>query len=473
MKKSFNSRILILAIIVGLVISITSYGQNRNSKEILLNAKGDSHLVSNYQTDNTQLVYYDQTTGTVAGTGPASQDFEASFDTYDNQAADNFTIPASTTWTINQVVIGGSYFNGVGPALSFNVFFYSDASGIPGTQVYSATAQPYVYDGTTYFTISLSPAAVLTTGNYWISVQCRMDFAVGGQFAWNVVSGAYGSVAQWQNPGGGFAVCPTWGPITTCNTTVQTDLSFSLNNVVVVGPGPATNPSPANGATGVSAPNVTLSWTNPAAATTNSVYFGTTPGSLTQIHTGSLISSIARTGLSYSTQYYWRVDESNGVNTTTGTEWTFTTGCGTSPAPWTEDFESGVFPPSCWTVTGTSGLWMSGAASGYAIGIYSAKANFYSTSSGTADLISLEYNASGLTNPVLKFDWAYATYAGEVDQMDVYYSTNGGTSWTLLLAMPGGTNGILNPFHIVQTAVYTPTAGQWSTQSLKSSLRNK
>ena len=58
------------------------------------------------------------------------------------------------------------------------------------------------------------------------------------------------------------------------------------------GPGAATNPSPMNGATGVAISGLNLSWTNPAGATTNEVLFGTAPGSLSSIHSGSLLSLI-------------------------------------------------------------------------------------------------------------------------------------------------------------------------------------
>src|SRR5216110_772547 len=48
-----------------------------------------------------------------------------------------------------------------GPANSFNVFIYSDNGGLPGTQVYSTTDQPWLQSGTT-FTVTLSPVAVLS-----------------------------------------------------------------------------------------------------------------------------------------------------------------------------------------------------------------------------------------------------------------------------------------------------------------------
>ena len=52
------------------------------------------------------------------------------------------------------------------------------------------------------------------------------------------------------------------------------------------------------------------------------------------------------------------------------------------------------------------------------------------------------------------------------DEMDIYYSTNAGATWTILLAMPGGINGILNPFHLATTEPYFPANNEWSTMSL-------
>ena len=204
-------------------------------------------------------------------------------------------------------------------------------------------------------------------------------------------------------------------------------------------------------------------------ATTVEIDYGT-PGH--PAGTGTILSGVTANpytlgGLTSQTSYdvYVRQDCGGTFSTWAGPI-SFTTACDLVFAPWTEDFESGAFPPNCWSVTGASGLWRSGLASGYATGTYSARADFYNVGSGSADLISVGYNAGSLTNPILKFDWAYATFSGEVDQLDIYYSTNSGASWTLLLAMPGGTNGILNPFNLQRSASYFPIASEWSTQSL-------
>ena len=89
-------------------------------------------------------------------------------------------------------------------------------------------------------------------------------------------------------------------------------------------PGQAGNPSPTNGAIDVSV-NATLGWSAGSQADTHNVYFGTSasPPRVPGTQTGT---SYDPGTLAASTIYYWRVDEVNAVATTTGVEWSFTTG---------------------------------------------------------------------------------------------------------------------------------------------------
>jgi len=90
-------------------------------------------------------------------------------------------------------------------------------------------------------------------------------------------------------------------------------------------PAAATNPSPANSATGV-AITVDPSWTAGSGATSHDVYFGvdSTPDS-TEFQ-GNQGGTIFYPGaLDNDTTYYWRIDEVNAYGTTTGTVWSFTT----------------------------------------------------------------------------------------------------------------------------------------------------
>ena len=163
------------------------------------------------------VVLYDQINnpGTVSST---SQDFEPSIDAFDNQLADDFVVPAGQTWNITEVDAQGLYFNGPGPAASFNVFFYQNSGTLPGTNVYTATGQSYV-NAAGVFQVTLTAPAVLTAGTYWVSVQARQDFTPAGQWGWTDRTVQANSPAAWQNPGGGFGTpCTTWGVRQVCLT---------------------------------------------------------------------------------------------------------------------------------------------------------------------------------------------------------------------------------------------------------------
>ncbi len=93
-------------------------------------------------------------------------------------------------------------------------------------------------------------------------------------------------------------------------------------NAVVGPPTKATNPSPSNGATGVSL-TPTLSWTAGSGATSHKVYFGTSNPPAYQ--TQQTATTYSPGTLANFTTYYWRIDEVNTYGTTTGDLWSFTT----------------------------------------------------------------------------------------------------------------------------------------------------
>lgn len=171
-------------------------------------------------------VLYDQLDN-LGANATNSQDFETANDGFDDQAADDFVVPAGATWTISGVDVAGQYYNGTGPADSFNVYFYADAGGLPGTLVDSRLAQPYTNDANAI--IALSTAIVLTEGTYWISVQARQDYDPNGQWGWSDRTATNNSPSAWQNPGGGFGFCPAWTLKTACVTGADPDMAFRLN----------------------------------------------------------------------------------------------------------------------------------------------------------------------------------------------------------------------------------------------------
>ncbi|HKB86178.1 MAG TPA: T9SS type A sorting domain-containing protein [Ignavibacteriaceae bacterium] len=90
-----------------------------------------------------------------------------------------------------------------------------------------------------------------------------------------------------------------------------------------VGPGPATDPVPANGTNDVDI-NQDISWSNPAGATSIEVLFGPA-GNLTSVYSGAPITTFDPGELGYNTTYGWKVNETDGTGTTNGPTWAFTT----------------------------------------------------------------------------------------------------------------------------------------------------
>ncbi|MFL5238531.1 MAG: kelch repeat-containing protein [Rhizomicrobium sp.] len=130
-------------------------------------------------------------------------------------AADDFVVPAGRTWTITEVDAQGEYRGKNGPADYFNVAFYQDAGGLPGTLVYSATAERY-FNETGVFQLILGTPAVLNSGTYWVSVQARLSINNNGAWWWTNRTVPANSPAAWQNPNGGSGHCVTWGVRNDC-----------------------------------------------------------------------------------------------------------------------------------------------------------------------------------------------------------------------------------------------------------------
>jgi hypothetical protein len=118
-------------------------------------------------------------------------------------------------------------------------------------------------------------------------------------------------------------------------------------------PGQAVNPSPGNGATGVSV-DADLSWTAGSGATSHDVYFGTSSPGASQ---GNQTATTFDTGtMANDMTYYWRIDEVNGQGTTNGVVWSFTTealppppGQASSPNPGNGTTNVSIYANLSWT----------------------------------------------------------------------------------------------------------------------------
>jgi len=162
-----------------------------------------------------------------SGMAVVSQNFTSgSLSAYDSQSADDFVVPGPKhEWIVSEVDVTGQYFSGAGPASSENVFFYSDANGLPGNPVKGAGCSGLIGkgNGTGSFQILLPRgcrARLKGVGNgtrYWVSVQINMNFSVGGEWGQEVQTTQEQDPAAWQNPGNGFGTgCTTWADQLQC-----------------------------------------------------------------------------------------------------------------------------------------------------------------------------------------------------------------------------------------------------------------
>jgi hypothetical protein len=161
-----------------------------------------------------------------------SQTFtDSGFDIYDSQLADDFAVPSTLTkgWIVKGMRAVGIFFNGSGVCDSETVTIYNDAAGLPGSVVATRTGAGTLSGSATY-TLPINPAIKLQKGKtYWASMVCTMAFSVGGEWGWSTRIDQSGNTAKWQNPGGGFGVCPTWADMDTCTgITGEPDVQFAL-----------------------------------------------------------------------------------------------------------------------------------------------------------------------------------------------------------------------------------------------------
>jgi hypothetical protein len=165
-----------------------------------------------------------------SGTGINSQNYETFYDVYDDEAADDFTVPEGVRWKITEVDMAGYYMEG--PADSMNVRFYKDRHGRPGRLIKAFTgAASNELSGS--FPIVLEGSVTLKPGHYWVSIQANQDFDKAGQWSWATSDRTRGQPAMWRNPGGGFEIgCMEWGVETECVDYLKGDNLFALKGRV-------------------------------------------------------------------------------------------------------------------------------------------------------------------------------------------------------------------------------------------------
>ncbi|MBN2384288.1 choice-of-anchor D domain-containing protein [bacterium] len=274
-----------------------------------------------------------------------------------------------------------------------------------------------------------------------------VDVPVDGSLTWNPVGDATGYKIWFGNDGGG-TVDPTTiengtdlGNLTSYPYTGLTynapyywkivpynalgdAIGCAIWSFTTVGIPPCTTPiSPIDTATDV-AVNGNLTWDAAVGATGYKLWFGTDGAGVTDpttiengIDLGN-VTSYAYTNLAYSAIHYWKVVPYNVVGDAVGCPiWSFTTeGDPTIVTfPYCQGFESGTFPPSGWTVTGTRS-WATYDDAGNT----RAYCAFYNWSSGYSTLTSPHINFGTVYAAYLTFRWSHLYSASYPDdQLDV------------------------------------------------------
>ena len=194
----------------------------------------------------------------------------------------------------------------------------------------------------------------------------------------------------------------------------------------------ATNPTPANGATGISISLSEISWTNGAGTMFNEVYFGEV-GSLSLVYDGTPITSWAIPGpLSYYTTYGWRVVCKNDTCGVSGPTWTFTT---QQDPNLVHAFYEPFNNMTCWTEIGPLGMgnW-SISTSTNAGGSPPTELELYWSPSfvGLSQILSCPINSSNLFENIVTWEQYLSFFAAPGPDIGLAVTYDGGLTSTPL-----------------------------------------
>jgi len=224
------------AVLTIFALSLTTFAQNRSESSPDIFPSGGS--LQGYQINIDGNVLYDQTFGICCvGWELNSQQNDPPFTDFDCQGADDFVVPELEKWDITDVVAIGAYYNGPDQALDFNIYFYADDAGAPGTEIIALLDQAYTDDGLGAFTVNLSEVVEFQPGKYWVSVQVYIERTVGGQWGWQTHLGPILDSAVWQNPLDGYGTgFITWTPIqqTAPPDSVGSEFAYALLGTPII-----------------------------------------------------------------------------------------------------------------------------------------------------------------------------------------------------------------------------------------------
>ncbi|MBK7666476.1 MAG: T9SS type A sorting domain-containing protein [Sphingobacteriaceae bacterium] len=168
--------------------------------------------------------------------------------------------------------------------------------------------------------------------------------------------------------------------------------------------------------------------------------------------------------------YSYNITSVSGTDLNTANN-TAKTGFAVSPstflAPITEPFTTATFPPTNWNLynpdAGANTWSRQGTANAYVTTPAGALRYYGWNNSVTGDIDDLilpPLDMTGISAPVLSFDHSHARYSTSyTDKLEVFVSTNCGTSWTSLFNKSGATLATAP----TTTANFVPSITQWTT----------
>lgn len=180
----------------GCLLAATAFAQ---TPSIAADASGNGNFAD---PEGGAMVLYDQV-GDASGNGVPDQDFEAAYDVYDAEGADDFDVDWPDGWDVSGINTVGTT---GGAATAVNVTFYTDNGGTPtgGAEVCSFPGVTDFVDAAGSLTINLDPPCHLDTGLNWVAIQVDQNFAASGQHFWSSRNTETNAPGVWRNPGDGF-----------------------------------------------------------------------------------------------------------------------------------------------------------------------------------------------------------------------------------------------------------------------------
>lgn len=203
-------RKILVLMAVGCLLTAVAYADTPSM------AAGASGNATFAEPDGGAVVLYDQV-GNPSGNGVPDQDFEASYDAYDSEAADDFDVDWPDGWDISGVNTVGT--TGGGASSAVNVTFYTDNGGTPlgGTEVCSYPGVTDYTDVAGSLSINLDPPCHLDMGLHWVAIQTSQNFGASGQHFWSNRTDQANAPSHWRNPGNGFGNgCTDWDTVPNC-----------------------------------------------------------------------------------------------------------------------------------------------------------------------------------------------------------------------------------------------------------------